>query len=81
VGVSELALNDYERNAFVRHLDRVRVAQLMRREPAPVAGDRRVPVLYPPAPQDPALDLNPLQIPSGRCPARTGDLLLVRQAL
>jgi hypothetical protein len=48
VGVSELALNDYERNAFVRHLDRVRVAQLMRREPAPVAGDRRVPVLYPP---------------------------------
>ena len=40
-----------------------------------------VPVLYPPAPQDAALHVNPLQIPSGRCPARTGDLLLVRQAL
>ena len=32
VGVAELALNDVERDAFVCHLNRVRVAELMRSE-------------------------------------------------
>lgn len=35
VGVSELALDHNEGNAFVRHLDRVRVSELMRRESTP----------------------------------------------
>jgi hypothetical protein len=34
-GVPELALDHDERDAFVRHLDRVGVTQLMRREPTP----------------------------------------------
>ena len=38
VGVSELALDDDERDAFVRHFDRVSVPELMRREPSPDAG-------------------------------------------
>ena len=33
VGMPKLTLDDYERNAFVRHLDRVCVAELVRREP------------------------------------------------
>lgn len=33
VGVPELALDHDERDALVRHLDRVRVPQLVRREP------------------------------------------------
>jgi len=37
----ELALNDDERNALVRHLDRVRVPQLMWREPPPHASRTR----------------------------------------
>jgi ABC-type thiamine transport system ATPase subunit len=32
--VPELALDDEQRDAFARHLDRVGVAQLMGREPA-----------------------------------------------
>jgi hypothetical protein len=35
VGVSELALDHDEGDAFVRHLDRVRVPELMRRESTP----------------------------------------------
>jgi hypothetical protein len=35
VGVPELSLDDDERDAFVGHLDRVRVAQLVRCKPAP----------------------------------------------
>jgi hypothetical protein len=35
--VAELALNDVQRHALARELERVRVAQLMRREPAPDA--------------------------------------------
>ena len=35
--ISELALDHDERDALVRHLDRVRVPQLMRREPPPHA--------------------------------------------
>ena len=35
VGVPELALDDDERYAFVRHFDRVGVPGLMRREPSP----------------------------------------------
>ena len=35
--MAELALDDHQRNALVRHLDRVRVAELMRREAAPYA--------------------------------------------
>ncbi|HYB31476.1 MAG TPA: hypothetical protein VEF89_33120 [Solirubrobacteraceae bacterium] len=31
--MSELTLDDYQRNAFVRHLDRVSMPQLVRREP------------------------------------------------
>ena len=38
VGVPELALNDDEWDAFVGHLDRMRVPQLMRREPPPHSG-------------------------------------------
>ena len=38
VGVSELALDDDERDTFVRHRDRVSVPELMRRESAPDAG-------------------------------------------
>jgi hypothetical protein len=38
VGVSELALNDGQRNAFAGHLDGVRVAKLMGRETAPDSG-------------------------------------------
>ncbi len=37
VGVAELALNDVERHALTRELERTRVAQLMRRDPAPDA--------------------------------------------
>jgi hypothetical protein len=33
--VAELALNHYQQNALMRHLDRVRVPSLVRREPAP----------------------------------------------
>jgi hypothetical protein len=40
VAVTELALDDDQRHAFVGHLDRVRVAQLMRRKPSPYAGGR-----------------------------------------
>jgi hypothetical protein len=35
VAVAELALDDDERHAFARHLDGVRVAELVRREPPP----------------------------------------------
>ena len=35
VGVPELALDDDQWHALMRHLDRVRVTQLMRREPPP----------------------------------------------
>jgi len=35
VAVSELALDDDQRNAFTSHLDGVGVAELVRREPAP----------------------------------------------
>jgi hypothetical protein len=38
VGVSELSLDDVERDAFARHLDGVRVPQLVRREAAAHAG-------------------------------------------
>jgi hypothetical protein len=34
VGVPELALDDDERDAFVRHLDRVSMPELVRRKPA-----------------------------------------------
>jgi hypothetical protein len=37
VGVPELALDYVERHALPRHLDRVRMTQLVRREPAPDA--------------------------------------------
>jgi hypothetical protein len=36
-GMPELALNDVQRHALAGELKRVRVAQLMRREPAPDA--------------------------------------------
>ena len=36
--VAELALDDDQRHALARHLDRVRVAQLVRREASPHAG-------------------------------------------
>ena len=36
--VAELALNDDQRDALVSHLDRMCMAQLMRREAAPHAG-------------------------------------------
>jgi hypothetical protein len=38
VGVTELALDHDERNAFVRHLDRVRVPQLVGRKATSDAG-------------------------------------------
>jgi hypothetical protein len=38
--MSELALDDDEGNAFVRHLDGVGVPQLVRREPTPDTSDR-----------------------------------------
>jgi hypothetical protein len=41
VGVSELALDDHQGNAFTRHLDGVRVAELVRREPSADPGRRR----------------------------------------
>ena len=37
VGVSELALDHHQRDALVRHLDRMSVPQLMRREATPHA--------------------------------------------
>jgi hypothetical protein len=40
VRVSELPLNDDERNAFVSHLDRVRMPELVWGEPSPDAGSR-----------------------------------------
>jgi hypothetical protein len=36
--MAELVLDDVERHAFAGELERVRVAQLVRREPAPDAG-------------------------------------------
>ncbi|MDX6410337.1 MAG: hypothetical protein QOE13_3408 [Gaiellaceae bacterium] len=36
--MAELALDHVERDAFARHLDRVRVTELMRGEAAPDAG-------------------------------------------
>jgi hypothetical protein len=39
--VSELALDDDERDTFVRHLDRMSVPKLMRRKSAPDAGFAR----------------------------------------
>jgi hypothetical protein len=39
VGMAELALDDDERDAFVGHLDRVRVPQLVRGEPATNTGE------------------------------------------
>ena len=38
VRVPELALDDRQRDAFVGHLDRVRMPQLVRREPPPHPG-------------------------------------------
>jgi hypothetical protein len=38
VGVPELALDHVQRHALARHLDRVRVTQLVRREPAAHTG-------------------------------------------
>ena len=38
VRVPELALDDVERHAFAGHLDRMRVAELVRREPPTHAG-------------------------------------------
>ena len=35
MGMTELALDDDERDALMDHLDRVRVAELMWREPTP----------------------------------------------
>jgi hypothetical protein len=43
IGVAELALDDVERNALARELERMRVAQLMRREAAPDPGADREP--------------------------------------
>jgi hypothetical protein len=40
IGVPELALNYDQRYAFVRHLDRVRVSQLMRSKSPSDAGQR-----------------------------------------
>ena len=37
--MTEMALNDHERYAFMSELDRVRVPQLVRREAAPDAGE------------------------------------------
>jgi hypothetical protein len=41
VGVSELALDDDQRDTFARHLDGVGVAELVRSESSPDAGERR----------------------------------------
>jgi hypothetical protein len=41
VGVPKLPLDNNQRNALVRHLDGVRVPQLMRREPATDPGGNR----------------------------------------
>jgi hypothetical protein len=41
VGVSVLALDDDQRDTFARHLDGVSVAELVRRESSPDAGERR----------------------------------------
>ena len=44
--MTELALDDVQRNALARELERMRVTQLVRREAAPerVGGTRRVPL-------------------------------------
>jgi hypothetical protein len=39
VGMPELALDNEQRDPFARHLDRVGVPELVRREAAPDAGD------------------------------------------
>jgi hypothetical protein len=39
--VSELAMDDDQRDTFARHLDGVGVAELVRRESSPDAGERR----------------------------------------
>jgi hypothetical protein len=41
VRVAELPLNHHERNAFVRHLNRVGMSQLVRGEPTSYASRRR----------------------------------------
>jgi len=56
--------------------DRLPVEEQIRRARGP-----RVPVSYLPGARRPGGDEKSLQTESGRCPARTGDLLLVRQAL
>jgi hypothetical protein len=38
IGVAQLALDDVQRDALAREFERVRVARLVRREPAPDAG-------------------------------------------
>ena len=38
IGVTELTLDDVERNSFARHLNGMRVAELIRRKAAPDAG-------------------------------------------
>jgi hypothetical protein len=43
VGVAELALDDVQRHALAGEFERVRVAQLVRREPPPDAGARGEP--------------------------------------
>jgi len=35
VGMPELSLNNWQRDPFVRHLDRVRMPELVRRKPPP----------------------------------------------
>jgi hypothetical protein len=48
VGMTKLALDHVERHALASHLYGVRVAQLVRREPAPDAGgDRKMTKLLP----------------------------------
>jgi hypothetical protein len=47
VRMSELALDDRQRDPFVRHLYRVRVPELVRREPASHTGLREPPKLTP----------------------------------
>ncbi|HEY5171328.1 MAG TPA: hypothetical protein VIK54_06335 [Acidimicrobiia bacterium] len=43
VGMPELPLDDHERHALVRHLDRVSMPELMRRKPPTHPGcDRRI---------------------------------------
>jgi hypothetical protein len=41
MGMPELALDDHQRYAFVRHLDSVGVPELVRREATPDASERR----------------------------------------